>query len=181
MKVTAWPEHPRARVPPGTGAFLAADAVPSALPRHGAVKNEDTFKTSPFHFDLWFYFTLQNWVLDFGRPIAMIFLDRGLSAASSLEANTRRAQLRQRGQNLSRHRWYLLAAQHTSVFLAHREIPQDLTEVDGLRQHHHVCHGSQHPPGWRLCKPPPDFQWLPAPFVCQREPHHQEPEARDTD
>ncbi|XP_052663888.1 ceroid-lipofuscinosis neuronal protein 6 isoform X2 [Harpia harpyja] len=40
--------------------------------RHGAVKNEDTFKTSPFHFDLWFYFTLQNWVLDFGRPIAML-------------------------------------------------------------------------------------------------------------
>ncbi|XP_075015814.1 ceroid-lipofuscinosis neuronal protein 6 isoform X3 [Calonectris borealis] len=44
------------------------------IPRHGAVKNEDTFKTSPFHFDLWFYFTLQNWVLDFGRPIAMIIL-----------------------------------------------------------------------------------------------------------
>ncbi|XP_009978032.1 PREDICTED: ceroid-lipofuscinosis neuronal protein 6, partial [Tauraco erythrolophus] len=43
-------------------------------PGHGAVKNEDTFKTSPFHFDLWFYFTLQNWVLDFGRPIAMIIL-----------------------------------------------------------------------------------------------------------
>ncbi|XP_074693735.1 ceroid-lipofuscinosis neuronal protein 6 isoform X2 [Strix aluco] len=42
--------------------------------RHGTVKNEDTFKTSPFHFDLWFYFTLQNWVLDFGRPIAMIIL-----------------------------------------------------------------------------------------------------------
>ncbi|XP_061855966.1 ceroid-lipofuscinosis neuronal protein 6 isoform X3 [Colius striatus] len=42
--------------------------------RHGAVKSEDTFKTSPFHFDLWFYFTLQNWVLDFGRPIAMIIL-----------------------------------------------------------------------------------------------------------
>ncbi|KAM4661340.1 ceroid-lipofuscinosis neuronal protein 6 isoform 2-T2 [Amazona ochrocephala] len=40
--------------------------------RHGAVKNEDTFKTSPFHLDLWFYFTLQNWVLDFGRPIAML-------------------------------------------------------------------------------------------------------------
>ncbi|KAK2539547.1 ceroid-lipofuscinosis neuronal protein 6 [Columba livia] len=42
--------------------------------RHAAVKNEDTFKTSPFHLDLWFYFTLQNWVLDFGRPIAMIIL-----------------------------------------------------------------------------------------------------------
>ncbi|KAG6938702.1 ceroid-lipofuscinosis, neuronal 6, late infantile, variant, partial [Chelydra serpentina] len=41
---------------------------------HGSAKNEDTFKTSQFHFDLWFYFTLQNWVLDFGRPIAMIIL-----------------------------------------------------------------------------------------------------------
>lgn len=40
--------------------------------RHGAVKNEDASKASPFHFDLWFYFTLQNWVLDFGRPIAMV-------------------------------------------------------------------------------------------------------------
>ncbi|XP_028811687.1 ceroid-lipofuscinosis neuronal protein 6a [Denticeps clupeoides] len=25
-----------------------------------------------FHTDLWFYFTVQNWILDFGRPIAMI-------------------------------------------------------------------------------------------------------------
>uniref|UniRef100_A0A8C9N890 CLN6 transmembrane ER protein n=1 Tax=Serinus canaria TaxID=9135 RepID=A0A8C9N890_SERCA len=47
---------------------------PSVPSRHGAVKAEDTFKTSPFHLDLWFYFTLQNWVLDFGRPIAMIIL-----------------------------------------------------------------------------------------------------------
>lgn len=45
---------------------------PSVPSRHGAVKAEDTFKTSPFHLDLWFYFTLQNWVLDFGRPIAMV-------------------------------------------------------------------------------------------------------------
>ncbi|XP_010781542.1 ceroid-lipofuscinosis neuronal protein 6 homolog isoform X1 [Notothenia coriiceps] len=27
-----------------------------------------------FHFDLWFCLTLQNWILDFGRPIVMIFL-----------------------------------------------------------------------------------------------------------
>uniref|UniRef100_UPI001293791F ceroid-lipofuscinosis neuronal protein 6 n=1 Tax=Lonchura striata TaxID=40157 RepID=UPI001293791F len=40
--------------------------------RHGVGKAEDTSKTSPFHLDLWFSFTLQNWVLDFGRPIAMI-------------------------------------------------------------------------------------------------------------
>ncbi|NXX86216.1 CLN6 protein, partial [Urocolius indicus] len=62
--------------------FPAAAAAPgspqptgSLYPgRHGAGKSEDTFKTSPFHLDLWFYFTLQNWVLDFGRPIAMIIL-----------------------------------------------------------------------------------------------------------
>ncbi|KAM4743770.1 ceroid-lipofuscinosis neuronal protein 6a [Anableps anableps] len=29
-------------------------------------------KRQPFHFDLWLCLTLQNWVLDFGRPIAMI-------------------------------------------------------------------------------------------------------------
>ncbi|XP_019359349.1 PREDICTED: ceroid-lipofuscinosis neuronal protein 6 [Gavialis gangeticus] len=46
----------------------------SLVNRHGAVKNEDVSKASQFHFDLWFYFTLQNWVLDFGRPIAMIIL-----------------------------------------------------------------------------------------------------------
>lgn len=78
----------------------------------------------------------------------------------------------------------LLLPSHCStclyVFLAHREIPQNLTEINGLCQHHHVCHGSQHPPSRRLCKPSPDFQWLPAPSVCKRESHHQEPEARDT-
>ncbi|EDL95760.1 rCG57979 [Rattus norvegicus] len=40
--------------------------------RHGSAKAEDKDRTAPFHFDLWFYFTLQNWVLDFGRPIAML-------------------------------------------------------------------------------------------------------------
>uniref|UniRef100_A0A8C5P698 Ceroid-lipofuscinosis, neuronal 6 n=1 Tax=Jaculus jaculus TaxID=51337 RepID=A0A8C5P698_JACJA len=39
---------------------------------HGSGKAEETFRTAPFHFDLWLYFTLQNWVLDFGRPIAML-------------------------------------------------------------------------------------------------------------
>uniref|UniRef100_A0A8D2P5W0 CLN6 transmembrane ER protein n=1 Tax=Zosterops lateralis melanops TaxID=1220523 RepID=A0A8D2P5W0_ZOSLA len=47
---------------------------PSVPSRHGVGKAEDTSRTSPFHLDLWFYFTLQNWVLDFGRPIAMIIL-----------------------------------------------------------------------------------------------------------
>ncbi|XP_065796901.1 ceroid-lipofuscinosis neuronal protein 6 isoform X2 [Muntiacus reevesi] len=40
--------------------------------RHGAVKADEAAGTAPFHLDLWFYFTLQNWVLDFGRPIAML-------------------------------------------------------------------------------------------------------------
>ncbi|KAJ8249246.1 hypothetical protein GJAV_G00232740 [Gymnothorax javanicus] len=35
---------------------------------------ESSLKRSEFHLDLWFYFTVQNWVLDFGRPIAMIVL-----------------------------------------------------------------------------------------------------------
>ncbi|NWR74077.1 CLN6 protein, partial [Centropus unirufus] len=47
---------------------------PSVISRHGVAKSEDTSKPSPFHRDLWFYFTLQNWVLDFGRPIAMVRL-----------------------------------------------------------------------------------------------------------
>ncbi|XP_069481219.1 ceroid-lipofuscinosis neuronal protein 6 isoform X2 [Ambystoma mexicanum] len=41
--------------------------------RHGSPRHTDvTHKPSQFHRDLWFYFTLQNWVLDFGRPIAML-------------------------------------------------------------------------------------------------------------
>uniref|UniRef100_A0A2K5KAP1 CLN6 transmembrane ER protein n=1 Tax=Colobus angolensis palliatus TaxID=336983 RepID=A0A2K5KAP1_COLAP len=39
---------------------------------HGSVSADEAARTAPFHLDLWFYFTLQNWVLDFGRPIAMI-------------------------------------------------------------------------------------------------------------
>ncbi|XP_043933828.1 ceroid-lipofuscinosis neuronal protein 6 [Protopterus annectens] len=42
--------------------------------RHGSSDREVPDKKSNFHLDLWFYFTLQNWVLDFGRPIAMIIL-----------------------------------------------------------------------------------------------------------
>ncbi|XP_077602723.1 ceroid-lipofuscinosis neuronal protein 6 isoform X4 [Crocuta crocuta] len=40
--------------------------------RHSSVKADEAASTAPFHLDLWFYFTLQNWVLDFGRPIAML-------------------------------------------------------------------------------------------------------------
>uniref|UniRef100_A0A2K6V5T9 CLN6 transmembrane ER protein n=1 Tax=Saimiri boliviensis boliviensis TaxID=39432 RepID=A0A2K6V5T9_SAIBB len=39
---------------------------------HGSVSPDEAARAAPFHLDLWFYFTLQNWVLDFGRPIAMI-------------------------------------------------------------------------------------------------------------
>ncbi|XP_060150054.1 ceroid-lipofuscinosis neuronal protein 6 isoform X2 [Globicephala melas] len=40
--------------------------------RHSSVKADEAASTAPFHLDLWFYFTLQNWILDFGRPIAML-------------------------------------------------------------------------------------------------------------
>lgn len=42
------------------------------LPRHSSMKAEEAAGTAPFQLDLWFYLTLQNWVLDFGRPIAMV-------------------------------------------------------------------------------------------------------------
>nr|XP_045373069.1 ceroid-lipofuscinosis neuronal protein 6 [Camelus bactrianus] len=43
-----------------------------SFPRHSSVKADEAAGTAPFHLDLWFYLTLQNWVLDFGRPIAML-------------------------------------------------------------------------------------------------------------
>uniref|UniRef100_A0A8C0UAJ2 CLN6 transmembrane ER protein n=1 Tax=Cyanistes caeruleus TaxID=156563 RepID=A0A8C0UAJ2_CYACU len=62
------------RTPPGPGTRtspgLGSRTSPGLGPGHPQVW--DTSKASPFHLDLWFYFTLQNWVLDFGRPIAMI-------------------------------------------------------------------------------------------------------------
>uniref|UniRef100_A0A8C6CMJ6 CLN6 transmembrane ER protein n=1 Tax=Moschus moschiferus TaxID=68415 RepID=A0A8C6CMJ6_MOSMO len=60
-------QHPGAAGGPGLqpgSSFLQA--------RHSSVKADKAAGTAPFHLDLWFYFTLQNWVLDFGRPIAMI-------------------------------------------------------------------------------------------------------------
>nr|XP_015198574.1 PREDICTED: ceroid-lipofuscinosis neuronal protein 6 [Lepisosteus oculatus] len=42
--------------------------------RHASREAESSLKKPQFHLDLWFYFTLQNWVLDFGRPIVMIVL-----------------------------------------------------------------------------------------------------------
>ncbi|XP_040270253.1 ceroid-lipofuscinosis neuronal protein 6 isoform X2 [Bufo bufo] len=42
--------------------------------RFGAAQPNDESRNNRFHLDLWFYFTLQNWLLDFGRPIVMIIL-----------------------------------------------------------------------------------------------------------
>ncbi|XP_054421204.1 ceroid-lipofuscinosis neuronal protein 6 isoform X1 [Pteronotus mesoamericanus] len=53
----------------------AAGAQPGASflqARHSSIKADEAAGTAPFHLDLWFYFTLQNWLLDFGRPIAML-------------------------------------------------------------------------------------------------------------
>lgn len=38
----------------------------------GLKENVSHQKRNHFHFDLWFWLTLQNWVLDFGRPIVMV-------------------------------------------------------------------------------------------------------------
>ncbi|XP_075063668.1 ceroid-lipofuscinosis neuronal protein 6 isoform X1 [Mixophyes fleayi] len=47
---------------------------PGSPARFGGVHPDDGSRNSLFHLDLWFYFTLQNWLLDFGRPIVMIIL-----------------------------------------------------------------------------------------------------------
>ncbi|XP_055777692.1 ceroid-lipofuscinosis neuronal protein 6 homolog isoform X3 [Salvelinus fontinalis] len=38
----------------------------------GSKPEGSSMKRPQFHFDLWFYLTVQNWVLDFGRPIVML-------------------------------------------------------------------------------------------------------------
>uniref|UniRef100_A0A8D0RS35 CLN6 transmembrane ER protein n=1 Tax=Sus scrofa TaxID=9823 RepID=A0A8D0RS35_PIG len=63
----------RRRQQPGAAGGPAAQPGASFLQaRHSSVKADEAASTAPFHLDLWFYFTLQNWILDFGRPIAMI-------------------------------------------------------------------------------------------------------------
>ncbi|KAM3925874.1 ceroid-lipofuscinosis neuronal protein 6 isoform 1-T1 [Leptodactylus fuscus] len=47
---------------------------PGSPARFGVIQPNDESRTHRFHLDLWFYFTLQNWLLDFGRPIVMIIL-----------------------------------------------------------------------------------------------------------
>ncbi|XP_036700684.1 ceroid-lipofuscinosis neuronal protein 6 isoform X2 [Balaenoptera musculus] len=63
----------RRRQHPGAAGGPSAQPGASFLQaRHSSVKADEAASTAPFHLDLWFYFTLQNWVLDFGRPIAML-------------------------------------------------------------------------------------------------------------
>uniref|UniRef100_A0A8D0RTB3 CLN6 transmembrane ER protein n=1 Tax=Sus scrofa TaxID=9823 RepID=A0A8D0RTB3_PIG len=63
----------RRRQQPGAAGGPAAQPGASFLQaRHSSVKADEAASTAPFHLDLWFYFTLQNWILDFGRPIAML-------------------------------------------------------------------------------------------------------------
>ncbi|XP_062946674.1 ceroid-lipofuscinosis neuronal protein 6 isoform X2 [Cynocephalus volans] len=63
----------RRRQHPGAAGGLGAQPGASFLQaRHSSVEADEAARTAPFHLDLWFYFTLQNWVLDFGRPIAML-------------------------------------------------------------------------------------------------------------
>uniref|UniRef100_A0A8D1C9E1 CLN6 transmembrane ER protein n=1 Tax=Sus scrofa TaxID=9823 RepID=A0A8D1C9E1_PIG len=63
----------RRRQQPGAAGGPGAQPGASFLQaRHSSVKADEAASTAPFHLDLWFYFTLQNWILDFGRPIAML-------------------------------------------------------------------------------------------------------------
>uniref|UniRef100_A0A8C2JP53 CLN6 transmembrane ER protein b n=1 Tax=Cyprinus carpio TaxID=7962 RepID=A0A8C2JP53_CYPCA len=41
--------------------------------KHGSREMDSCLRKAQFHVDLWCYFTLQNWLLDFGRTLAMIF------------------------------------------------------------------------------------------------------------
>ncbi|XP_030630422.1 ceroid-lipofuscinosis neuronal protein 6 homolog isoform X1 [Chanos chanos] len=42
------------------------------LSRHGSKNVDSSLKKPQFHLDLWLCFTVQNWLLDLGRPIVMI-------------------------------------------------------------------------------------------------------------
>ncbi|XP_029524510.1 ceroid-lipofuscinosis neuronal protein 6 homolog [Oncorhynchus nerka] len=44
------------------------------LSRHGSRDMDSSLLKPKFHLDLWVSFTIQNWLLDFGRPIVMIIL-----------------------------------------------------------------------------------------------------------
>uniref|UniRef100_A0A8C2JKY4 CLN6 transmembrane ER protein b n=1 Tax=Cyprinus carpio TaxID=7962 RepID=A0A8C2JKY4_CYPCA len=40
--------------------------------KHGSREMDSCLRKAQFHVDLWCYFTLQNWLLDFGRTLAMV-------------------------------------------------------------------------------------------------------------
>ncbi|XP_032965473.1 ceroid-lipofuscinosis neuronal protein 6 isoform X2 [Rhinolophus ferrumequinum] len=191
----------RRRQQPGAAGGQGAQPGASFLQaRHSSVKADEAAGTAPFHLDLWFYFTLQNWVLDFGRPIAMMGKprpregkdlprlsktvvgttesQRSLQLPAGVPSRMVSAQQAQRGGLLP----HGLQHHHTlSPAQAHRAVAPHPAALRDLRQHHHLYHGRQHPPGGRLSEPPPALQWLPAPPVCPREPHHQESQTRDAD
>ncbi|XP_063045145.1 ceroid-lipofuscinosis neuronal protein 6a [Engraulis encrasicolus] len=52
--------------------WLAQKSAPEN--RSGLEKNESDMRNPQFHCDLWICFTIQNWILDFGRPIVMLIL-----------------------------------------------------------------------------------------------------------
>ncbi|XP_046898218.1 ceroid-lipofuscinosis neuronal protein 6a isoform X1 [Hypomesus transpacificus] len=49
-------------------------AQPTSNPSISGAKEKWASNKKNFHFDIWFCLMLQNWVLDFGRPIVMIIL-----------------------------------------------------------------------------------------------------------
>lgn len=53
---------------------MSAVLKSAAENRSSLEKNETNMVRPQFHCDLWVYFTIQNWILDFGRPIVMIIL-----------------------------------------------------------------------------------------------------------
>ncbi|XP_060031665.1 ceroid-lipofuscinosis neuronal protein 6 isoform X3 [Erinaceus europaeus] len=59
----------RRQHPGGLGSQPGGSALQARL---SSIKADGSENPAPFHLDLWLYFTLQNWVLDFGRPIAML-------------------------------------------------------------------------------------------------------------
>jgi len=50
--------------------FICLDAV--SLRRHGSRETDGCLRKAQFHMDLWCRFTLQNWLLDIGRPVVMV-------------------------------------------------------------------------------------------------------------
>ncbi|XP_073852229.1 ceroid-lipofuscinosis neuronal protein 6 isoform X5 [Macaca fascicularis] len=168
-------QHPGAAG--GPGAQLGASFLQA---RHGSVSADEAARTAPFHLDLWFYFTLQNWVLDFGRPIAMLVFPlewfplnkpsvgdyfhmayNVITPFLLLKFNSGISEAPAPIPDI-----FFMFAGTIQKSEAHRAVAPHPAALYHLREHHHLHHGCQHPPGGRLCQPPPALQWLPAPPVC---------------